>query len=556
MLPMPRLGPIAPRRDPELCVCDRTQNLRESAAVNLNAYDANTQVTPAKELSPIAWRWVLALVGLKLLVHLITSGHYGYFRDELYYLDCARHLMWGYVDDTPGIVWVFKLALVLGGSLPVVRLLAALGGAGTVLLGSLLARELGGGRFAQVFAGLCVLAAPAFLALTSVLCVGSFEPLFWIGCVLLVVRIARTGKSRLWWWFGMVAGLGLEMKYTMGLVLACFYSALLLTPLRRELRRPAFWGGVAVMALLFAPTLLWQVRHHFPLLTSMETIRRDGKNVVLPPLAFIVQQISILNLTLLPYWLAGLGYLLFFRGPNLRMLAWFYLFLLAAMIVLHGKDYYVAAIYPMLFAAGGTALEQAFVCWRWTASRVWPKALVSAHAFGMFAIAVPAVLPLLPPQRLLAYQAALGVRPQKTEVSHDGPLEQRLGDQFGWPEMVAEVARFYQTLPAEERARTAIITANYGEAGAIDQFGPALGLPRAVCAHQATSFWGLPEVEPQNAICIGWNRRSMERHFDSVTLVIEHRHPWGMAEENRPIYFGRNLHPTLKEMWPRLTYWN
>ena len=285
----------------------------------MNAYDAKTQGTPAKELSPIAWRWVLGLVGLKLLVHLITSGYYGYFRDELYYLDCARHLMWGYVDDTPGIVWVFRLALVFGGSLPVVRLLAALGGAGTVLLSSLLARELGGGCFAQVFAGLCVLAAPVFLAFTSVLCVGSFEPLFWIGCVLLVVRIARTGKSRLWWWFGVVAGLGLEMKYTMGLVLAVFVRCpALLTPLRRELRRPAFWGGLAVMALLFAPTLLWQVRHHFPLLTAMETIRRDGKNVVLPPLAFILQQVSILNFTLLPYWLAGLASLLFFRGPNLE----------------------------------------------------------------------------------------------------------------------------------------------------------------------------------------------------------------------------------------------
>lgn len=508
------------------------------------------------KIQPIAWGMVVLLVGLKLGVHLLASGSYGYFRDELYFLDCARHLQAGYVDDTPGIALVAKAALLLGGSLRAVRLLAALGGAGTVLLTALLARELGGGRFAQGFAALCALAAPVFLAVGSNLCVGAFEPLFWMGCVLLVIRIARTGDSRLWLGFGVVAGLGLEMKYTMGLVLACLLVALVCSPLRRELRRPLFWAGWGVALLLFLPTALWQVRNHFPLLEAMETIRRTGKNVVLSPPAFLWRQIQILNVWLAPVWLLGLGSLLFLRESVMRLLGWFYLLLLAAMLALHGKDYYLAAIYPMLFAAGAVALESSLATWRWSANRNWPKVLPTVWAAALGLLAVPAILPLLPPGQLLAYQAFLGVKPERAEVSHSGPLEQMLGDQFGWPELAAEVARIYHALPPEERVRTIIFAGNYGEAGAINQFGPALGLPPAVCAHQAHSFWGPPAVDPVNVLCVGCSRESLEGRFDSVAQVGLHQHPWGMAEENRPLYYAKGMRVSLRDLWPRIKHWN
>jgi hypothetical protein len=451
-------------------------------------------------------------------------------------------------------VWLFKGALLAGGSLPVVRALAALGGAATVLSASLLARELGGKGFAQAFAGLCVLAAPIFLAMDGILCVGAFEPLFWMGCALLALRIARTGNSRLWLWFGAVAGLGLLLKYTMGLVLLCFLVAMALTPLRREFRKPAFWVGAGLALLLFLPTLLWQVRNHFPLLTDMENIRREGKNVVLGPLAFVKQQIEFLDPLLLPVWLAGLVAL--FRRREARVLGWFYLLLLGAMILLHGKNYYLAAIYPMLFAAGAVAIESAFDRWRWSRERIWPKAVPFAGVAATFLIFVPALVPLLPPQKLLAYQVRLGLKLERSEVNHAGPLDQVLGDQFGWPEMAQEVARIYASLPPEERAKTGIYAGNYGEAGAINQFGPALGLPTAICAHQADSYWGLPAAEPANLICLGCSREGLVPHFDSVTEVAVHHSPWGMAEENRPIYLGRGLHPSLHEMWPRITHWN
>ena len=508
------------------------------------------------KIQPIAWRWVFLLVGVKLLVHVLTSNAYGYFRDELYFLDCARHLQWGYVDDTPGIVILCKLALLMGSSLPVIRTLAALAGAGTVLLSTLLAREMGGGRFAQAFVGLCVLSAPFFLAVDSILCVGTLEPLFWMGCVLLLIRITRTGQSRLWLGFGVVAGLGLEVKYTMLLVLACLLAGLILTPLRRELRRPLFWAGLGLAALIFLPTFLWQVNHHFPLLEDMANIRREGKNIVLAPLTFIGQQIAFLDPLLLPVWLVGLGSLLFGRLARLRALGWFYLFLLTAMIILHAKNYYLGAIYPMLFAAGAVVVEEALEGWNWSRGRSWPKAALAGFVAATFFLFVPVELPLLPPAKLLAYQAFLRINPPHSEVNHAGALDQRFGDQFGWPELAVEVARIYHALPLEEQALTGIYAGNYGEAGAINQFGRALGLPPAICAHQAHSFWGPPAVEPVNLICLGCGREGLERRFDSVEEVGVHHHPWGMEEENRPIYLGRRLNTPFRELWPQIKHWN
>ena len=506
------------------------------------------------EIRPLAWGLVSLLAVMKLMVHVLTSGAYGYFRDELYFLACARHLQWGYVDDAPGIAVYSKIALLLGGSLPAVRFLPALAGAATVLLAALLAREMGGERFAQGFAGLCVLAAPIFLGLDSILCVGAFEPLFWMGCALLAIRIARNGESRLWIGFGVVAGLGLENKYTMLLVLACFFAALALSPLRRELGRPLFWAGAGLALLIFLPALIWQVRNHFPLLEDMENIRRLGKNVVLGPFEFVRQQIEFLDPLLLPVWLSGLAWL--FVRRRLRVLGWLYVLMLVAMIALHGKNYYLAAIYPMLFAAGAVAIEKGLDRWAWSRDRTWPKASLAGLAVITFVVYVPALLPCLPPQGLLAYQKFLGMKVRKLEVNHESLLDQRLSDQFGWPELAREVAQVYRALPPEERARTAIFAGNYGEAGAIDLYGPSLGLPTATCAHQAYFFWGPPPVEPATVICLGCDRKVLEQACTSVIQVGEHYHPWGMGFENGPIYLVRGQRTPLSKAWPRLKNWN
>ena len=517
--------------------------------------------TPATTASrwpvqPLDVRLVAALVLAKLAVHLACAGRYGYFRDELYFLDLGRHLDWGYVDCAPLIAVYAKVALLLGGSLAVLRTIAALAGAARVWLTMLLARELGGGRFAQGLAGLCALLAPIYLGEDSILTMNGFESLFWMGCAWIVMRITRTGESRLWVWFGVLAGLGLENKHSTLLFGGAFAAALLVTPLRREIAKPWIWIGAGIALALFLPNVLWQASHGFPTLEDLQNVKRMGKNVVLSPSEFVVEQVEFLHPLFLPIWIAGLASFLFGRLSRLRVLGWTYLILLAIMIALKAKNYYLAPIYPMLFAAGAVAWEGWLERRAWSRGKLWPQLAVAGCVIVAGVIFVPAILPVWPPAKLLAYQKRLGLVPEKTEVRHEGPLEQRLGDQFGWKELVTDVARIYRSLPPEERAKTGIFASNYGEAGALHLFGPAQGLPSAICAHQNHWFWGPPSPEPENLIWLQWRRESIAEHCRSVEQVGEHFHPWGMGEENRPIYLCRGLKAPLSEQWADLKHWN
>ena len=504
----------------------------------------------------MSWPLLAALVLLKLAIHLPLAGRYGYFRDELYFLDLGRHLDWGYVDCAPLIGLIAKVALWLGASLPVLRTIAALAGAGTVVLTVLIARELGGGRLAQALAGLAVIATPVLLATSSLLSMNAFEPLFWLGCAWVIARILRTGDSRLWLAFGVLAGVGLENKHSTLFFGAAVAAAVVLTPLRRELAKRWIWRGLALAALLFLPNLLWQAAHGFPTLEDLENVRRSGKNVVLPPLPFVRQQVMMISPLLAPLWIGGLVSLLVGRLRAFRALGVTYVALLTLFIAMHAKDYYVAPIYPVLMSAGAVALERWLDRLSWTRNRAWPRLLAAAWLVVCGAVVVPLVTPLLSPERLLAYRRWLGVEVQRTEVAHEGPLPQIFGDQFGWPELVAEVARIYRALPEAERADVCIFANNYGEAGALNLIGPVLGLPTVISGHQTHFLWGPKGCTGEVLIVTQDDRESLERLFASVEEAGRHFHPWGMAEENQPIWVGRGLKVPLDRLWPAVKHWN
>ena len=499
---------------------------------------------------PRVWPGALiALCAAKLLLHLLTSvRRYGYFRDELYFLDMARHLDWGYVDSAPLIALYAKVALLLGGSLAAVRILPALAGAALVAITVLIARELGGGRYAQFLAGFSVLICPAFLLEDSLLTMNAFEPLFWMGAILVVARILRTGDSRLWVWFGVLCGLGLENKHSTLFFGFSVAVAILLTPLRRELAKPWIWVGGAVAAALFAPNVIWQARHHFPTLEDLENVRREGKNVVLGPLAFVREQIVDLHPILFPVWLIGLASLL--RKPRYRVLGLTFLVFFAVMELAHAKSYYVFPIYPMLLAAGAIAIE------KWLAPRLaWARTGIVAAILLAALPAIPLATWFLPPEKFLAYEGAIGFHPSKSEVAHEGLLPQPMGDQFGWPEMVREVAGIYGALPPAERARTGIFTGNYGEAGAVNLFGPAYGLPRAYSRHQNHWYWGPPAEDYRNLIVLQWSREDVEDNCASWQ-AFPHEVRFGMAEENVPIYLCRDVKFDLRKIWSHSHHWN
>jgi hypothetical protein len=498
-----------------------------------------------------------ALVATKIFLHVPGLFRYGYFRDELYFLDCGRHLAWGYVDHAPLVGLYAKVVLLLGGSLPAVRAFPLVAGSALVALTMVLARALGGGRFAQAMAGLAVVVAPVNLMVASILSMNVVEPLVWTGGALLIARIIRTADSRLWVWFGLLVGIGLLNKHStlvFGLAVA---AAVLATPLRRELKRPWIWLGAVTAFVVFAPNLAWQVHNGFPTLEDLRNVRESGKNVILAPIPFLAQQVMMIHPVLAPVWVAGLWHLLVGRGRRFRPLGIIYLVLLGLFMALHGKDYYLAPAYPVLFAAGSAALEGWLARTSCLAGRLWPQAAAFALIVSGGVVTAPLALPILSPEHHVSYRQALGVAPSKTEVAHEGPLPQLWGDQFGWPELVAEVARIYDALPAAERAEACVFAGNYGEAGAINLFGPRYGLPRAISAHQNHFFWGPPTDCPGRVmIVLQSDREDLERLFASVAEAGHHFHPWGMAEENGPIWVARGLKVPLVDLWPTLKHWN
>jgi len=499
---------------------------------------------------------VAYLAVVKLLAHLATAGVYGLFVDELYFLACGEHLAWGYVDMPPLTAlqaWVART--LFGDSMLAIRLLAALAGAGLVVLTGALARELGGRRFAQGLAALAVLVAPGYLAVGSYLSMNSVEPLLWMGCALVLIRIIKSGNIRLWIWFGVLAGLGLENKQTMLMFTFALIAGLLLTAERRRMANRWFLLGGLVAFLIFLPNLIWMVQHHFPHLELLANIRSNQRNVALNPFQFVGQQILAMHPLALPIWLCGLWSLLIGgNGGRYRALGWAYLLALGTLLMMNGRFYYLLPAYPMLFAAGAVAIEGWLDRPRWG----WVRPAYVALLAVTGVLLAPIAMPVLPPQALVRYTEIIGLSQPKLEHRQSSALPQLFADRFGWPEMAATVAKVYNALPPGERAKAAIYGNDYGEAGAIDFYGPALGLPKAISGHLTYWYWGPRQYTGEIVIVLGEHgRERLDKYFTSVEEVASVGHPYAMASQNFPVYLCRGPKGrTLQQIWPELKNWN
>ncbi|CAN5733591.1 glycosyltransferase family 39 protein [soil metagenome] len=523
--------------------------------------------------SPLAIGTYFAV--FKLLLHFIFNSNYGYFRDELYFIACGEHLAWGYPDHAPMVALMAKTSRVLfGDSLFAIRFFPAIAGALKIFLTALLVKEFGGKRFATFLACLCVLCAPVYLAIDNLLSMNSLEPVFWMLSVyfaILAIKgenslVNKSGESisdetqvdndnsRYWLLFGLFAGLGLMNKHSMLFFGFALVVGLLLTKERKVFTNKYFWLGGAIAFLIFLPNIIWQINNDFATLELLQNVGKSGKNVVLSPLAFIVAQIVSLLPTTFPVWIAGIWYFLADRrGKHFRFLGIAYLILLALMIYLKAKDYYLIPIYPMLFAAGAVWWEQ--IAEKIRALRFIKYAL-PILIFGLFLFVLPIALPVLPVETLIRYQNAIGFKPPKSEVGHEGVLQQVYGDQFGWQEMVVKVADIYNNLSPEERAKAGIYASNYGEAGAIDFFGGQYNLPKAVSGHQSYFLWGHRGYTGEVLILLGSKKEDAEKNCESVEEKTEVGHPYSMAEEKYKILVCRNTKKPLPEIWQSLKHWN
>jgi 4-amino-4-deoxy-L-arabinose transferase-like glycosyltransferase len=499
---------------------------------------------------------VAYLALFKLILHLTMAGMYGLFVDELYFLACGEHLAWGYVDMPPLTAFQAWLTRALfGDSMLSIRLFPALAGAGLVLLTGAIVRALDGKRFAQGLAALAVVVSPAYLLMSTYLSMNSIEPLLWMGCALVLIRLIKTGNTRLWLWFGLIAGLGLLNKHTMLLFgFALIFSLLFVAPRRLMANRWFFIGG-GIAFLIFLPNLIWMIQHHFPFLELQANIRRSHRNVDLSPLEFIGQQILLLmHPATFPIWLAGLASFLFGRQrKQYCLLGSAYLVTLGVLLLVNGRVYYLMPAYPMLLAGGAAVMEFWLTRpgWRWV--RMAYPALIAVAG----TITAPMAMPLLQPETYIRYTQALGFKVPQIEHRRSSQLPQLFADRFGWPEMVAGVAKVYHALPAEDQAKAAIFGNNYGECGAIDFYGPKQGLPKAIGAHQNYWYWGPRDFTGEVMIVLGEGRRErLEQYYSSVTEAARVEHPYSMASENFTIYLCRGLKHPLKEIWPGLKNWN
>jgi hypothetical protein len=498
---------------------------------------------------------VLAIALAKLVLHCVFNNRYGYFRDEFNYLACGDHLAWGYVDQPPLLPFLVKISrLTLGDSLRGIRFIPALATSATVVLTAMIARELGGRRFALALSALTVVVAPVYLSGGSLLTTNCLEPLLWMGCVYFAILAIQRDHPRYWLWFGVVAGIGMEEKYSMAVLGFGIVIGLLLTPQRRFLANKWIWlGGVAAF-LIFLPNLIWNVQHHWPFVEMMRNIENSGRNVHLSPFDYFAQQVLLVHPLAAPIWITGLIALLF--SPRLRpcrMLGGCYLAGFAVFVVLGGKNYYLAPIYPVLLAAGSVMIESGIERSRQT----WLKPALVVLLLAGGAWLAPVVVPVLPVDQFISYMNKLPFKVPRSEHSHMAAvLPQHYADQFGWEEMTAAVAQAWAQLAPAERPDCGIFAQDYGQAGAIDFLGRRYGLPPALSGHQTYFLWGPRGYSGNCLIVLDDRREVLEQEFEQVEYVGKSADNPYALEREIPVFICKGAKfGSLARIWPRLKKW-
>jgi hypothetical protein len=507
-----------------------------------------------------ALRLALVFAAIKLVLHVAANVWearigYGYFGDELYYLMCARKLAWGYVDHGPGVALQAMVAVALfGKSLAGIRMLSAAAGAGRVFLTGVLAWSLGGRRPAQGLAMIGVLVVPEYLGADGYLSMNSFESVFWMGCVLALIAMVG-GRSERWWMvFGVSAGLGLLNKPSMAFFLVALLVGLMLTAQRRLLVNRWAAVGVAVLLLIALPNLLWQIQHGWPTLEFL----RNGPYVYAKrtPLHFLARQIVNMQPLAFLIWGAGLVWLL--RKSAWRWLGVTYLLFVVLMMVLHAKEYYLAPIYPVLFAAGGVAWEMFYAGRRRVVEdRVFAFPVMEWLLLVACVVLLPLSLPLMTPAKWVDYVKAAHLywtvnRGANLAIQ---PLPEFYADRFGWQEEADEVGRVYRSLSPEDRKKVGILCDDYGQASGVNMLGA--GLPFATSGHNSYFLWG-PHGETGEVMILvsAASTEEVMRHYESVEIVGRTNNPYSMPAQRLNIYLARGRRASLVTNWAEVKHFD
>jgi 4-amino-4-deoxy-L-arabinose transferase-like glycosyltransferase len=488
-------------------------------------------------------RWVLWIGGAVFAALMALSPWYGFNRDELYFLDCARHLQASYVDQpvlTPLLAWV-SLKL-FGVSLAGLRLWPALAAAATVVVGGLTARELGGGRRAQLLAAVAVATMPCLLAADHLAGPTAIDLLAWSALALVTVRIGRTGEPRWWLAAGVIAGLGLANKHSIAFFALALVLGTLLSGGWKMLANRWFALGAVIAVAFTIPDLWWQAQHNWATVSMTQTLNHDNGGLGNIG-TWVVGQLIMVTLALVWVWPAGLRFLWRSRRPLWRAQVWAYGLLFVFFALTTGaKIYYLAGAYPALLAAGLVAID------RWLTARTGPRrirALLIATAATTAAV-LPVALPVLP----------------ASDIGWVNGINQTPAESLGWPQLVQSVDQAWLSLPPSQRAHTVIFTADYGEAGAIDNLTGTIRLPTAVSGHNSLWWWGPGDPRATTVIAVadgnGAGGTQLAWYFTSVTPVATLSNPAGIhnQEWGGHVYVCTGPAMPWSQLWPLLRHYS
>jgi hypothetical protein len=555
--------------------------------------------------------WLIALA--KLVFHIYFNNRYGYFRDEFNYMSCGDHLQWGYVDQPPLIPFLIHISrAVLGDSLRAIRFIPALASSLLVVQTAVIARELGGRRYALLLSAICTVISGQYLSNGSLLGTNCLEPNVWMGCAYFAILAIKRSDPRYWLWSGVIAGLGMEEKYSIALFGFGIVVGLLLTDERRVFLNKWIWLGGLAAFLIFLPNLLWNVHYDWPFVQLMHNIKAEHRDVVLGPVDYFLQQVLLDNPLTAPIWMAGLfALLLSTRFKPYRLLGWCYLACYTVFFILHGKMYYLAPVYPMLMAAGavvidtglegpteerfkehpepkvpqgrhslaqdvspgsrpetGTSPREPALSKRSApkgTTRGLERALKAAIVLVLLlggAYTAPIVIPVFTPDHFLAYTKTLPFKLPVMEHSHArAALPQWYADQFGWQEIVDETAVAWSRLTPEEQSSDpakgcGIFAQDYGQAGAIDFLGRSYGLPRALSGHQTWFLWGPGNYSGDCMIVLDDRKETLEKLWEHVDYVgTSAPNPYALEQQIDVFICRGKKFGTWAALWPKLKHW-
>jgi hypothetical protein len=486
----------------------------------------------------------------KLILLLIFAGNYGLFRDEYYYIETSKHLAWGYVDLQPLSALILAISrAIFGDTIFGIRIFSYLAGSAIVFLSGLIAREMNGGKFAQIFTAFLVIFSGTILGVSGYFSMNSFDILLSVLMFYFLIKLVNTNNSKLWLVIGLLFGLGLENKLTflfLGLGLAV---GLILTRYRNHLKTKELWIGAAAALIIFLPNIIWQFTNHFP---TVEFMRNAAlyKNKPMGIIEFTLSSLLELNPGYTLFVITAIYFLFFNKeGKTYKIIGWIFISMFIVFAFNNGKPYYLGVLFPVIVAAGVIGAD--YLIEKYLKPFVRPLLVICMIPIVL--MTAPFSIPILKVDSFIYYSEALGIKPESGERSKTGSLPQFYADRFGWKDLVQKVAAVYNQLSPEEKKEALIFGQNYGEAGAVNFYGKKYNLPEAISSHNNFWIWGYPKnYNGKVLIVIGSNYKDNSEYFKYVKQAASHFSKYGMSYENVDIFICKDPKEPLKKIWEKI----